>query len=445
MMKQKKVLQQNTIERMDQQGRGITHMDGKVVFVEGAVTGETVTFYIKKHHPKYNEAVLEEIIESSSWREEHPQCPHFGVCGGCSLQHIKSEIQPQLKQQNVLKDLEHIAQITPQKILPPLTGEMWGYRRKARLGVRYVRKKQSLLVGFREKKSSYLAELTQCEILHPSVGQNIQTLRELITKLSIYENIPQIEVAIGDNASTLVLRHLKNLSQNDLNTLADFSKEYQFNLCLQGNKPSHIIPLTEVLPHANCPYDPLFYKLNDYNLKIHFSPTDFIQINAAMNEQLIAQAMALLAPKPNEILLELFCGLGNFTLPLATQAGHVTGIEGNQTLIDKAKENAVLNNIDNVQYYVADLFEGQEQALWFKNKQYDKILLDPPRTGAKDIIPLLPQTGASRILYVSCNPATLARDAGTLNDLGYQLSCIGMIDMFPHTTHIETMALFEKR
>jgi 23S rRNA (uracil1939-C5)-methyltransferase len=439
-MKNKKPPFTATITGISHDGRGIaTLSDGKTTFISGALPGETVTAQFTKQHSRYNEADTLSV-ENPSRDRTAPECPHFGICGGCSMQHITTTAQIALKQKTLLEQLKHFGQVSPESLLPALSGNAYGYRRKARLGVRYVIKKEKLLIGFREKSSRYLADLSTCSVLHPSVGQRLQALSDLISSLSIYEHIPQIEVAVSDQATALVFRHMAPFLADDIAKLIEFAKAYQFHIYLQPNAPAAI--------HKLWPQDGverLSYFLPDYQLEMQFYPLDFTQVNGEINPLMIKQALQLLDPQPDETVLDLFCGLGNFTLPLARFAKQVTGVEGSQEMVVRANSNAALNHIQNTEFYAANLADIPAIKPQWMQRQYDKILLDPPRTGAKEILAMLPEFNAKKIIYVSCNPATLARDAGELvNQLGYKLKQIGVINMFPQTSHIEAMAVFEK-
>lgn len=426
------------IHALSHDGRGISTLNGKTVFVHGALIGETVTCKVIQQHRRYNEGIATEIKIASPERVTAP-CKHFGVCGGCSLQHMNIEKQIQFKQDTLKEQLQHFGNVQPQNWLEPITGNAWGYRRKARLGVRFVIKKNKLLVGFREKFSNYLADIQSCLVLHPSVGERITELSDLITSLNQYEHIAQIEVAVGDNTTALVFRHLEPLTENDLAKLCEFGKKTGIHIYLQPNPPEAI---HKIWPENQA--ELLTYKIPDYDLTMHFHPLDFTQVNAEINLLMIKQALQLLAPQPEDHILDLFCGLGNFTLPLARFAKQVVGVEGSDIMVKRAESNAVMNQIKNTTFHMANLMEPQEQAHWM-NQPYDKILLDPPRLGAKEIIAHFSRFSAKKILYISCNPATLARDAKELvYTHGYQLTHAGVMNMFAHTSHIEAIALFEK-
>ena len=424
------------IESLSHEGRGVARLEGKTVFIEGALPGEEVMFKYVAQQKRYDEGVAIEVLEASPDRVE-PRCPHFGVCGGCSLQHMHPAKQILAKQQIMLDHFKHIGGgIVPKEIVEPLTGDLWGYRRKARMGAKFVAKKESVLVGFREKRSGFLADLNQCDVLHPVVGQKITALRELIAGLSIYSRLPQIEVAMGDDVVALVFRHLEPLSGADLGQLADFGKANGIHIYLQPKGPDSI--------HLLWPEEStLSYRLPEYDLEMLFKPSDFTQVNSSINQKMISRAIEWLDPQPQERVLDLFCGLGNFTLPLARKSEHVVGVEGEDQLVERGRENANHNGLANVEFYGADLSKEPHEQPWF-GSGFDKILLDPPRSGAFDIVKYLPKFGASKIVYVSCNPATLARDAEVLVNEGYKLKKAGVMDMFPHTTHVESIALFEK-
>ncbi|OGT37822.1 MAG: hypothetical protein A3F11_10635 [Gammaproteobacteria bacterium RIFCSPHIGHO2_12_FULL_37_14] len=426
------------IHSFSHDGRGIATINNKTTFIPEALPDETVSLQITKHHRHYDEAMLLSIIESSSHRTA-PPCQHFGVCGGCSLQHMDIESQIIFKQQTVIDQLNKLGHVTPAAILNPLHANSIAYRHKARLGVKFVIKKNKVLVGFREKSSRYLADLERCVVLHPKIGENLNALRDLIASLHAYQHIPQIEVARGDEDTALVFRHLIPLNEEDQMKLIEFGKKMQFHIYLQPNAP---LPVSLLWPTDST--DKLSYTLPDFQLTFHFHPLDFTQVNLAMNRLMVKQAITLLELKNNEKVLDLFCGIGNFTLPIARFAHHVVGIEGSQEMVLRAKDNAKINHIKNADFFTANLDEPDDNAPWLKS-HYDKLLLDPARVGAINILPALQRIQAKKIVYVSCNPATLARDANEIvHQYGYKLSKIGIINMFPHTSHIEAMAVFDK-
>lgn len=426
------------VHALSHDGRGIATVQNKTTFINGALPDEKVSYQITQKRGSYNTANALTIISSSKDRVV-PPCQHFGLCGGCSLQHMSMELQMQLKQSTLLDQLKHFGHVVPESILPPLSANTVGYRRKARLGVKFVIKKDKMLVGFREKSSRYLADLEKCVVLHPQVGERLLELGALVRSLSIYQQIPQIEVAMGDTDVALVFRHMADLTDEDHATLIGYGKNTGFHIYLQPNQPAKIHKLW-----PNDGQERLSYTLPDQRLEFLFHPLDFTQINLEMNRLMINQAIALLNLQKDEKVLDLFCGIGNFTLAIARNAAQVTGIEGDNEMVARARDNAKHNGIENAAFDAANLMDVNLSAPWIK-LGYDKILLDPPRAGAKEILPLLAEVAAKKIVYVSCNPATLARDAGELvHKYGYQLKQAGVMNMFPHTAHIEAMAVFDK-
>lgn len=425
------------IESLTHDGKGVAHIDGKATFVYGSLAGERVRFLYTSRRRKYDEGRVVEVVKASPERVE-PRCSQFGVCGGCSLQHQDPQAQVRAKQQAMLDTLQHVGKVQPAEILPPLVGESrWGYRRKARLGVRYVPKKGGTLVGFRERGSSYVADIDSCQILHPRVGELLPALSELIDGLSIHRQIPQIEMAMGDSVCVLIFRLLESPSAEDRRKLEAFGPRHDVVIYQQEGG------LETVQPLSGEPAD-LFYQLPDFDLTLHFLPNDFTQVNTDINRQMVRRAVEMLELEPADRVLDLFCGLGNFTLPLARRAGEVTGVEGDASLVARARQNAERNHIGNARFYTANLYEPLENEPWLLDR-FNKVLLDPPRSGAQEILEHLPRLGVERIVYVSCYPGTLARDAGILvNDLGYRLISAGVMDMFPHTAHVESIALFTK-
>ncbi|MEJ2142483.1 MAG: 23S rRNA (uracil(1939)-C(5))-methyltransferase RlmD [Gammaproteobacteria bacterium] len=425
-----------TIESLSPEGRGVAHIDGKITFIAGALEGELVNFVYDNIRAKFSEGHTVEVINASADRVE-PKCQHAGICGGCSLQHMDAHAQIQHKQSVLLDHFHNLANIQPDKVLEPLTGPLWGYRKKARLGVRFVRKKERVLVGFREKNSSFLADIKQCEILHPSVGHHLMELSELIGGLSCFDKIAQIEVAIDDTHTCLVFRNLVDLKDSDSEKLISYARDNNIDLYLQPKGPDSI----ELLyPESS----ELSYSVEN-GLNVYFRPSDFTQVNAEINKKMVVRAVELLQLDTNDRVLELFCGLGNFTLTLAKKVTSVVGVEGDKGLVARARENAKLNNMENITYHVANLMEDVSGAPWLRKTSYNKILIDPPRSGASEVLPDIVKLDAERILYISCNPATLARDTNYLvNEAGYRLAKAGVMDMFPHTSHVESIALFVK-
>lgn len=427
------VFGQAMIESLDQSARGVTHVAGKATFIEGALPGEVVRFQYRAQHARYDEGTVEEILQASAQRV-NARCVHFNICGGCAMQHLAPEAQILAKQQVILDNLKHIGAVVPEQLAPPLTGPLWGYRRRARLGVKYVLKKERLLIGFRERRSAYLAELTRCEVLHPFVGENIMALRELVSGLAARDHIAQIEVAVGDAMPALIFRHLTALTEADRAQLRDFGRAQACQIWLQSGGPTTVMPLWPDSPA------PLTYTLPEFAIENEFLPTDFVQINGELNRAMVAQAVQWLNPQPQEGVLDLFCGLGNFTLALARFAARVVGVEAEASLIERARRNARRNGITHAAFHVADLTQPFSGQPWY-GAGFDKILIDPPRSGALEALRQLPIV--PRLVYVSCNPATLARDAAMLvHEQGYRLQRVGALDMFPHTTHVEAMALF---
>ena len=425
------------LESLAHDGRGIAHLEGKAVFIDGALPGETVAFRYTARHGKHDEGRVSNVLVPSPERVE-PRCLHAAICGGCSLQHLAPQAQIEAKQQVLIENLDRIGGVRPETLLEPLSGAVWGYRYKARLGVKHVVKKGRVLVGFREKGSSYLADLSGCEILHPCVGTRLTGLQGLISQLSISDRIPQIEVAVGDDAAALVFRVLDSPTENDVERLQRFARDCNLHLYLQPKGPDSLSLLWPAVSE-------LSYRLPAYGLELGFLPTDFTQINPDINRKMIDHALRLLAPGPNESVLDLYCGLGNFTLPLARRAAQVTGVEGDAGLVARARQNARRNGIGNVVFHVANLVGLTGQECWVRNG-YDKALLDPPRSGAAALLPQLRRLAPGSLVYVSCHPGSLARDAGLLiREAGYRLAAAGVMDMFPHTVHVESIALFERR
>ncbi|MFZ1326934.1 MAG: 23S rRNA (uracil(1939)-C(5))-methyltransferase RlmD [Candidatus Contendobacter sp.] len=425
------------IDDLTHEGVGIARRDGKAVFAEGGLPGETVECVYTALRGRHDEARVVRVLESAPERVE-ARCAHFGVCGGCALQHLEPVGQRAVKQRWLLDSLSRIGKLQPEQVLEPMTGPLWGYRRRARLGVKWVAKKGRVLVGFRERHSPYIADLRRCEVLDERVGDLLEPLARLVETLSIREQLPQIEVAGGDEAMALSLRVLAPPSTADLALLRAFSARQGCAFYLQPGGPDSARPL-EVEGPA------LHYRLPDFALTLEFQPYHFVQINAAINQALVAKTCDLLELGPQDRVLDLFCGLGNFTLALARRAREVVGVEGDASLVAWARRNATRNGVTNAVFYPANLATALGQAAWLQDR-YDKILLDPPRSGALELLPALGALSAQRIVYVSCHPATLARDVGELTQrFGYHLDSAGVLDMFPHTAHVESMAVLTRR
>lgn len=429
---------QALIESLDNEGRGVAHVDGKVIFVEGALPGELVEYSSFRRKPSYELAQMTALHTTSSQRVT-PRCPHFGTCGGCSMQHLDPAAQTAAKQRVLEDSLWHIARLKAETVFPPISGSPWGYRFRARPSVRLVAKKGGVLVGFHEKRSSYVAVMDSCEVLPPHVSALIPALKELVGGLSIPDRIPQFELAIGDGQTVFVVRILEPLTAEDERRLREFADRHGIVFYLQTGGPA-----TAALFHpADAP--PLAYSLPDFGVTLRFSPTEFTQVNHGVNRMLVRRAMALLKPAPGERIADLFCGLGNFSLPIARSGATVVGIEGAQPLVERARSNAELNGLGaRCEFAVANLFEATPESVAALGR-FDKMLIDPPREGAVEFVKSLGDDAPARIVYVSCSPATLARDAGILvHEKGYRLLGAGIASMFPHTSHVESIALFER-
>ena len=426
------------IESSSHDGRGVARIDGKATFVHGALPGERVRLRVVRHHRNFDEAEAEAVLEPSADRVE-PACPRFGVCGGCSLQHVAPVAQIESKQQALLDALRHIGHLEPERVFAPIVGSSpWGYRRKARLGVKYVGKKGKVLVGFRERSSSFVTDTERCPVLHPRVGEALAALAALIGSLDIRERVPQVEVAMGDERCILVFRVLAPPSAGDAERLRSFGAAHGFVVYLQEGGLDSIRPLDP-------PGVQLTYALPEFDVELEFRPGDFTQVNFEVNRLMVARAVELLRPQPQERVLDLFCGLGNFTLPLARRAAEVVGVEGEAGLVARARANALRNGIGNARFYTANLYAALDAEPWLRER-FEAALLDPPRTGAVEVLPLLPRLGVERLVYVSCYPGTLARDAAELVQRhGYRLVGAGAMDMFPHTAHVESIAVFQRR
>lgn len=426
-----------TIESFTHDGRGVAHVDGKAVFIDEALPGEELEFVYTDSRKDYAEGRVENLLTQSADRGE-AACPHFGRCGGCSFQHVKDEQQVIIKQGLLAEQFQRIGKVSISEFWEPLKGPYWGYRRKARMGVKYVAKKGRVLVGFRERRNQFLAEIESCKVMHPIVGEKLMDLSAMIGQLSIKDKIPQIEVAIGDDSCVLAFRVLEPATNEDKEIMRAFGHQHNISLCLQSKGPDTIKPI------EGEPVVALTYSLPEQGVTFRFKPAMFTQVNYEINQQMVSRVMHEMDFNEQDRVLDLFCGLGNFTLPIATKAGHVVGIEGDQPLVNHAKENALLNDLTNVEFYAADLSKDVSDQAWARQK-YNKVMLDPSRAGASEVLHNLKKWSPELVMYVSCNPSTLARDAGILvNELGYTLVKAGVMDMFPQTGHVESIALFKK-
>jgi 23S rRNA (uracil1939-C5)-methyltransferase len=424
------------IESLDSKGLGMAVFEQKSLHVYDALPGEKVIARYLFGRSQRGKAETLEVIQSSTDRVE-PCCPHFGNCGACSLQHLSMDAQLDRKEKALLQHLLDTGMVQSASVYAPLSGPQWSYRRKARLSVRDVAAKERVLVGFRERNSRYVADMDECHILHAVVAEALPKLARLIETLDCRSAIPQIEVACGDERCAMIIRHLKALSSPDVENLRSFALETGLGIFLQSAGPDSI----QLLAPADFQLE---YAIEPLGLRFRFEPLDFIQVNGELNQLMVMRALELLNPQPEDNILDLFCGLGNFTLPLATRAGQVTGIEGSREMVERARSNAVFNSLENVEFYATDLYKECENAPW-PDEQYNKILLDPPRSGAQELLPWIAASKVSHVLYISCNPETLARDAGLLvNQYGFELQGAGIINMFPHTPHSEAIALFTR-
>ncbi|HYH40807.1 MAG TPA: 23S rRNA (uracil(1939)-C(5))-methyltransferase RlmD [Burkholderiales bacterium] len=426
------------IESLDQEGRGIARREGKVIFVEGALAGERVMASVYRKNRSFELASVRTVLKPSATRVA-PRCAYFGLCGGCALQHVDSATQVAVKQRVLEDALWHIGKVKADQILSPIRGPAWEYRHRARFTVRYVEKKGGALVGFHEKRSSYVADMLSCEVVPSRISRLLPRLRELVGSLSLRAKLPQIELAIGEGADVLVLRNLEPPSEADEGILRAFADANGVFIYLQPAGPDTAAPF-----HPPAGAD-LHYALPEFDVKIYFRPTDFTQVNHEVNRVLVRRALRLLDPQPGERIADLFCGLGNFSLPIARSGAQVLGIEGSEALVARARVNAERNGLAaNATFDVMNLFKidaGKLAALG----TFDRMLIDPPRDGAAEVIQALEGRMPQRIVYVSCSPGTLARDAGVLvSEKGYTLAAAGVVNMFPHTAHVESIALFTR-
>ena len=460
-----------TVESLDHEGRGIAHAEGKVIFIEGALTGERVTYNSYRKKPSYEQAHVVDILKQSFMRVQ-PKCSYFGVCGGCSMQHLEPRAQVAVKQRVLEDNLARIGKVKPETILPPIYGMPWGYRQRARLSVRHVLKKGKTLIGFREKNGKYVTDMRYCEILTPTIARLLPLLGELNESFTARDMLPQIEVAVGERVDVLVLRILQALSPSDEAAIKQFADTHRVQFWTQTKGPETVEPFYPLDAPA------LTYSLPEFDIEMPFAPTEFTQVNNAMNRLMVSRALRLLDPQPNERIADFFCGLGNFTLPIARRGAQVLGIEGSPALVKRAQQNAGHNGLaGNAKFAAMNLFEidgptlveigssfsgevdsRSEDSLLgdhsrnllasrvtCHDRPFDKWLVDPPRDGAMELVKAIGDNGPRRIVYVSCNPATLARDAEVLVHVkGYTLAAAGVMNMFPQTSHVESIAVFDK-
>ena len=433
------------VESLDQEGRGVTHLDGKAIFIDGALPTETVTYQVTRSKDKYAFANVVDVLKQSNLRVQ-PKCKHFGYCGGCKLQHLDAVGQVAAKQRLLENDIKHIGKAKPENILPPLFGPAWGYRYKARLSVKYVAKKERVLVGFNEKGTRFVADMDSCEVLTPAVSALITPLQELIINLSLRDKIPQLELAVGEATETahknivLIFRIMDALLPEDEQLLKQFADQYHVSVWTQTKGPETVKPFYPLDAPS------LQYSLEEFALTYPFKPNEFTQVNPQINQVMVRRAMQLLKPQAGERIADFFCGIGNFTLPIARSGATVLGYEGLDNLVARAVESAALNGLEHTtQFGVSDLFQMTDESLTNLGR-FDKWLIDPPRDGAFALVKAINLDNAPEtIVYVSCNPATLARDIDVLvNEKGYKLSAAGVINMFPHTAHVESIALFTR-
>jgi len=426
------------IESLDQDGRGVTHVDGKVVFVEGALTGELVELESYRRKPGYELARTTKILAASSSRVE-PRCESFGICGGCSMQHLDARAQMAVKQRVLEDTFAHIGNVVPETMLSPVQGPAWGYRFRARFSSRYVRKRDEVLVGFRERRHSFVADMQSCEVVPARISALLMPLRSLIDSLSIREQVPQIELAIGVDCDALTFRVLGAPSTADEQQLRDFAGHHGVRIYLQ---PGGLDTVSLFHPPGD---DLLHYTLPDFDLDFVFRITDFTQVNFGINRVLVRRALSLLDPQPGERIGDMFCGIGNFSLAIARRGAQVTGIEGSRPLVERAEHNARHNRLEELcEFQTADLFKIDTDQ-WRRLGNFEGLLIDPPRDGAFELVKAIREVPPRRVVYVSCNPATLARDAAVMvHSNGYRLRTAGVVNMFPHTSHVESIALFER-
>ncbi len=418
-------------------GRGVARAEGKAMFVADALPGEHVLVRRTRRHRQFDEAELASVLKSSPDRVT-PPCPHFGVCAGCVMQHLDPAAQVAAKQDALRENLLRVGKLEPRAWLPPLRGDSWGYRRRGRLSARFVDRKSRLVLGFRERNGKFVADIDTCAVAVPVIGTRVRQLADVLDKLSVARQIPQVEFAAGDTGSVIVVRVLAAPTAADRKLLLEFQHGTGISVLLQSGGPESVEALDGSVPQ-------LEFTVDAGEVSLSFAPLDFVQVNASINDRMIAHAMALLDPRPGDRALDLFCGLGNFTLPLARRCEHVVGVEGDRDLVARAQSNAARNGIANADFLAADLFAAARDDA-FARDDFDLLLLDPPRAGAQEILHLLPRKRVRRVVYVSCHPASLARDAAILcASQEFELAAAGVMDMFPHTAHVESIAVFDRR
>lgn len=418
-------------------GRGIARHNDKVVFVQNALPGETVMVQLNRRTRHFDEATAQSIDQPSADRVA-PACEFYDRCNGCTMMHVSDEKQIDFKFNTLKSNLEKMAELQPVQWLPHLSDRHWHYRRRARLSVKWVPGKEKVLVGFREKNGRFVADMDHCLVLEKPLADLIKPLQELVLKMSIKTHIPQVECALSDQQPALIMRHMRPLPDEDMARVKEFAEKHNVQLFLQSKGPNTVSPIRS-------DYSALSFELPQHNLRYEFLPNDFIQVNQVMNEKMIDRVLSVMDLNNESKVLDLFCGLGNFTLPIAQQSQQVIGVEGDQSLVERARHNAELNNLSNVEFFTADLTEDHSQSAWFK-QDFSHVLIDPPRSGAWDILPLIANTTAKTLVYVSCHPASLARDSRRLvHDLGFTMQSAGVMDMFPHTSHVESMAVFNRK
>lgn len=443
------------IRDLSHDGLGIATVQNKTVFIEGALPTELVRFNYLIRKSKYNIGCVTQILKPSLIRNQ-PPCPYYETCGGCSMQHIKPLAQIEIKQKRLLKQLEHFGKIIPKDVFTAIQGPIYHYRRRTRLFVQYNEKNGNIELGFKGKHSNRLTSINQCAILDPKISTLLPKLQAIFTSLSMKKFISQIEIALGDKNIAVLLYHKKILPIQDINMLASFAKDHHLSIyssdaanqsnILESNSLHAVSSIRPIYVYETDKIGTgsLYYTLPESKLRFSFQPWDFIQVNALVNQSMVNKVMELLNPTSHDLILDLFCGIGNFTLPMAQKAKKVIGVEGSSNVMTRSVENAIFNKISNVEFFQSNLVHPKITDSWAKVGPYDKILLDPPRNGALELVKFLPKLKAKSILYISCDPATLARDLGILAQHGYYLKTVGVLDMFPQTSHIESLALLEK-